>query len=54
VQLNLQTPEAVRQAYRDIMQRVAERNPNASIEGVAVQPMAQPGTEVIIGMSKDV
>jgi acyl-CoA synthetase (NDP forming) len=54
VQLNLQTPEAVRQAYRDIMQSVAERNPNASIEGVAVQPMAQSGTEVIIGMSKDV
>jgi acyl-CoA synthetase (NDP forming) len=54
VQLNLQTPDAVRQAYRDIMQRVAEREPNASIEGVAVQPMAQPGTEVIIGMSKDV
>lgn len=54
VQLNLQTPDAVRQAYRDILQRVAEREPNASIEGVAVQPMAQPGIEVIIGMSKDV
>jgi acyl-CoA synthetase (NDP forming) len=54
VQLNLQTPDAVRQAYRDIMQSVAERDPNASLEGVAVQPMAPPGTEVIIGMSKDV
>jgi acyl-CoA synthetase (NDP forming) len=54
VQLNLQTPDAVRQAYRDIMQSVVEREPSASIEGVAVQPMAQPGTEVIIGMSKDV
>ena len=53
VQLNLQTPDEVRQAYQSIVQSVAAREPNASMDGVAVQPMAQPGVEVIIGMSKD-
>jgi acyl-CoA synthetase (NDP forming) len=53
VQLHLQDTEAVRQAFRTIHQNVAERAPGAHIEGVTVQPMAKPGVEVIIGMSKD-
>jgi acyl-CoA synthetase (NDP forming) len=53
VQLNLQSPEDVRHAYRVIVQNAAEREPGARLEGVTVQPMAKPGVEVIIGMSKD-
>lgn len=53
VQLHLQDAEAVRQAYQTIIQNAADKAPTASIEGVAVQPMARPGVEIIIGMSKD-
>jgi acyl-CoA synthetase (NDP forming) len=35
------------------MAAVKERQPDARIEGVAVQKMAPAGTEVIVGMSKD-
>lgn len=53
VKLHLQTAEAVRQAYRAILQSTAGQAPAAHVEGVSVQPMAKPGVEVIIGMSKD-
>jgi acyl-CoA synthetase (NDP forming) len=53
VQLHLQHAEAVREAYGAIMQNVTEHAPQARVEGVTVQPMAKPGVEVIIGMSKD-
>lgn len=53
VQLRLQSADEVREAFSAIMQNVADKEPNAKVEGVAVQPMAQAGTEVIIGMSKD-
>lgn len=53
VQLHLQDAEAVRRAYQTIIQNAADKAPTASIEGVAVQPMARPGVEIIIGMSKD-
>jgi acyl-CoA synthetase (NDP forming) len=53
VQLHLHTAEDVRQAYQTILQSVATQSPGAHIEGVTVQPMASPGVEVIIGMSKD-
>jgi acyl-CoA synthetase (NDP forming) len=53
VQLHLQDEEAVRQAYRAIQQSVAAHVPGARIDGIIVQPMAAPGVEVIVGMSKD-
>ena len=53
VQLHLQHADAVREAYRAIMQRVTAQAPQARVEGITVQPMAKPGVEVIIGMSKD-
>ena len=53
VQLRLQDAEAVRQAFRAIQQGVAARAPGARIDGIIVQPMAAPGVEVIVGMSKD-
>ena len=53
VKVGLEDEAAVRAAYDDIVAAVKERQPKARIEGVAVQAMARPGTEVIVGMSKD-
>ena len=53
VHLHLHNPYDVRQAFQAMMRSVAEKAPDATITGVAVQPMAKPGIEVIIGMSKD-
>ena len=40
-------------AYSEILAAVRKHFPGASIEGISVQKMAEPGTEVIIGMSTD-
>ncbi len=53
VKIGLEDEAAVGAAYDDIIAAVKERQPKARIEGVAVQAMARPGTEVIVGMSKD-
>jgi acyl-CoA synthetase (NDP forming) len=53
VALQLHNAVEVRQAYQRIERDVAAKAPGAKIEGVTVQPMARPGVEVIIGMSKD-
>jgi acyl-CoA synthetase (NDP forming) len=53
VKLNLHTAEDVRQAYQAMLRSVAAQAPGAHVEGLTVQPMASPGVEVIIGMSKD-
>ena len=53
VQLHLQDGGAVHQAFRTMLQSVAARAPGARIDGISVQPMAAPGVEVIVGMSKD-
>jgi len=53
VRLSLNNASEVRAAYREIMDGVQAKNPSASIQGVSVQKMAKPGTEVIVGSSKD-
>ena len=53
VKLNLNSEEEVAKAFDDIISAVREHQPTARIEGIAVQKMARPGTEVIIGMYKD-
>ena len=53
VKLGLENAQAVGQAYDDIMAATKQKYPKAKILGVAVQKMARPGVEVIIGMSKD-
>ena len=53
VRLGLDSPEAVTAAFAEIVEAVKKHQPDARIEGVAVQTMARPGIEVIIGMSKD-
>jgi acyl-CoA synthetase (NDP forming) len=53
VKLNLQTPEQVGRAYDDIVTAVKQWDPKAVVQGVSVQKMSPPGTEVIMGMSRD-
>jgi acetate---CoA ligase (ADP-forming) subunit beta len=53
VKTGLKDAKEVKKAYEDIMASVADKKPQARIQGVTVQPMARPGVEVIIGMSKD-
>ena len=53
VQLNLVNGEAVAAAFDAIMANVHKAEPNARIDGVSVQQMARPGTEVIVGMTTD-
>jgi len=53
VKLGLENARVVGQAYDDILSTAKQKHPKAEILGVAVQKMARPGVEVIIGMSKD-
>lgn len=53
VKLGLNSAAEVRAAFDEITAAVKTHQPEACIEGVAVQKMAAPGTEVIVGMSKD-
>ncbi len=53
VKVNLQDKAAVEKAHDEIMASCAAKFPNADIEGISVQGMAQAGTEVIIGMTQD-
>lgn len=49
VALHLETNEAVRKAFNDIIHNVKLSQPNANIRGVLVQEIAKPGLEVILG-----
>ena len=53
VVVGLQTLTQVRNAYDSIMSSVSSSVPDASILGVSVQKMVNPGIEVIIGATKD-
>jgi acyl-CoA synthetase (NDP forming) len=53
VLLGLRDAEAVRDAYRRVLANVRRHAPDARIDGVLVQKMAQPGREVIIGAIRD-
>ena len=53
VALNLRIESEVREAFERIRQGLAERMPMAHFDGVAVQPQARPGVELIAGISRD-
>jgi len=53
VKINLQSGAEVEAAYDGIRKAALHRFPQAQIEGISVQPMAQPGIEVIMGMTRD-
>ena len=51
--LNLETPQAVEEAFTEMMVKVKERQPKAVIYGVSVQEMVQGAKETIIGFTHD-
>lgn len=53
VALNLTTPEAVGEAFERISTAATRTNPAAAIDGVLVEPMAPPGREMIVGITRD-
>eukprot|EP00456_Euglypha_rotunda_P086766 TRINITY_DN880_c1_g1_i2.p1 TRINITY_DN880_c1_g1~~TRINITY_DN880_c1_g1_i2.p1 ORF type:complete len:932 (-),score=178.94 TRINITY_DN880_c1_g1_i2:127-2922(-) len=55
VVLNVTSWDGVRNGYSDIMEAAAFHNPNARLEGIAVEPMvvASQGVELLLGMRRD-
>lgn len=53
VKLNLQSAQAVRNAYDRMMEQVKTAHPGAAINGAVVSAMASAGVELILGMSRD-
>jgi len=53
VKLSLNNMTEVRKAYDEILRKVGKQYPGAVVHGVSVQKMVRPGTEVIVGTSKD-
>ena len=55
VVLNVENEEMLRASYRNMLQHVAEEKPDAKLEGVTVQKMAdtRDAVEMILGIKKD-
>ena len=53
VKLSLNNAAEVRKAYDEILKKMRKQYPEAAVHGVSVQKMLRPGTEVIVGTSKD-
>jgi len=49
VRLNLASPEDVRSAFADIMQKIKMHKPDANVQGVLVEQMVSEGVELVIG-----
>lgn len=52
VKVGLENPEEVRAAFSEIMKNAKNYNPDAELDGVLVQKMANAGEEVILGMNR--
>jgi len=53
VRLGIQSEAEIRESYAEMLTYVKQKLPTATIHGVSVQKMARPGTEVIIGTTRD-
>ncbi|HVZ42659.1 MAG TPA: acetate--CoA ligase family protein [Ramlibacter sp.] len=53
VRLSLADAAEVRAAFADVMRNAQAFDPAARIEGVVVQAMARPGTELVLGLKRD-
>jgi acetyltransferase len=54
IEIGLQTPEEVEEAFLRIVENARDGRPKAIIYGVDVQEMAEAGKELIVGCSRDV
>jgi acetate---CoA ligase (ADP-forming) len=54
VLLGLNGDASVREGYRTVVARAKAAQPNAKVDGVLVQAMAQRGQEMILGVTRDV
>lgn len=53
IRLSLQNGDDVRVAYREMIESIPKKRPDAFLEGVQLQQMLSGGKEVIIGMIRD-
>ena len=53
VALNLVGTDQVASGYEAMMNQTSIRAPTAKIDGIRVEPMAPPGTELIVGIHRD-
>ncbi len=53
VELGIADESALRDAWDAIHERVSAAAPSADLQGLSVQPMAEPGAEVILGITQD-
>lgn len=53
IALGLTNPQEVERAFETMMETVRTRAPNASIEGVLLQPMVPRGVEIVVGARID-
>lgn len=53
VALDLESENAIRTAYRTVLDNAHRHHPKADIHGVLVSPMGESGIEIIIGVSRD-
>jgi hypothetical protein len=53
VALGLTSENAIRTAYRSVVENARRHHPEANIHGVLVAPMSDSGIEIIIGISRD-
>ena len=53
VVVGLADADAVRTGYEEMLRTVRESAPDARIDGVSIQTMAEPGIEVIVGSTTD-
>ena len=53
VKLGITDEEGVKEAFNTIIKNATSHHPNAKIEGVLCQKMADGGTEIIVGVSAD-
>jgi acyl-CoA synthetase (NDP forming) len=53
VKLNVRGAAALESAFDEIQRSVLARHPQARIEGMLVTPMAEAGTELIVGVTRD-
>jgi acetyltransferase len=53
VRLNIQDVAGTGKAFTEILHEVRRHRPDARLEGVLIQKMAPPGTEMILGIKRD-